>query len=377
MKIGIDARTLSYEHTGIPVYVHDVLQYWNDNKNDDEYYLYSNRPLKTDLVFGDNWHVVIDKHRFGGIWVQTRLRKLLKRDKIEVFWEPMNFLPRKITGIRYYVTIHDLAVYLFPQFGAFTDAILERLLLKKSCRRADKIIAISQSTKNDIATHLGVDNDKIEVIYNGDSPYKNKDASYTKAQEAEILDKWKIKKDEYLLFVGTIEPRKNVDAIVGAYECLRDRHGYNGKLVIAGKKGWKCQKTIDNMAESKYKNDIVVTGFISELEKECFYRNASCLVFPSLYEGFGFPILEAMSVGLSVVTSNVSSMPEIGKDSAFYVEKLDLHNKEIIAKVINDAINISDYKRAELKRKMNMIVQSHSRRESAESIYQLLLRKGN
>ena len=128
---------------------------------------------------------------------------------------------------------------------------------------------------------------------------------------------------------------------------------------------------------SKYKNDIVVTGFISELEKECFYRNASCLVFPSLYEGFGFPILEAMSVGLSVVTSNVSSMPEIGKDSAFYVEKLDLHNKEIIAKVINDALNISDDKRAELKRKMNMIVQSHSRRESAESIYQLLLRKGN
>ena len=77
------------------------------------------------------------------------------------------------------------------------------------------------------------------------------------------------------------------------------------------------------------------------------------------------------------MTANVSSMPEIGKDSAFYVEKLDLHNKEIIAKVINDALNISDDKRAELKRKMNMIVQSHSRRESAESIYQLLLRKGN
>lgn len=376
MRIGIDARTLSYEHTGIPIFVHDVLQYWSEYKKDDEYYLYSNRDLNVDFELGDNWHIVIDKHRFGGIWVQTRLRRLIKRDKIEAFWEPMNFLPARIKGVSYYVTVHDLAVYLFPKFGAVTDSILERLLLKKSCKRADKIIAISESTKRDIATHLGIQDEKIEVIYNGDSPYKNKAVSYSEDTGKEILSKWNLIKREYLLFVGTIEPRKNVGTIVAAYEQLRDTGEYTGKLVIAGKQGWKCTKIIEAIENNKYRDDIVVTGYISEAEKECLYRNAQCLVFPSLYEGFGFPILEAMSVGLPVVTSNVSSMPEVGLDAAFYVEESDLHNEEIIAKVIHDALNISDEERIKLRDKMNRIVNSHSRLDSAENIYQLIAGKG-
>ncbi len=376
MRIGIDARALSYEYTGIPVYVHDVLKYWNEKKKDDEYYLYSNRPLQIDFELGENWHVVIDEHRFGGIWVQTRLRKLLERDKIEAFWEPMNFLPGRIKGVKYFVTIHDIAVYLFPQYGAYTDAILERLLLKRSSKRADKIIAISKATKNDIVSHLGVPEDKVRVIYNGDSPYKGKEASYTVLQEQGILGRWKLDKNKFLLFVGTIEPRKNIDAIIRAYECLRDNREYTGKLVIAGKQGWKCTKIIETIENNKYRDDIVVTGYISEAEKECLYRNAQCLVFPSLYEGFGFPILEAMSVGLPVVTSNVSSMPEVGLDAAFYVEESDLHNEEIIAKVIHDALNISDEERIKLRDKMNRIVNSHSRLDSAENTYQLIAGKG-
>ena len=376
MRIGIDARALSYEYTGIPVYVHDVLKYWNEKKKDDEYYLYSNRPLQIDFDLGENWHVVIDEHRFGGIWVQTRLRKLLERDKIEAFWEPMNFLPGRIKGVKYFVTIHDIAVYLFPQYGAYTDAILERLLLKRSSKRADKIIAISKATKNDIVSHLGVPEDKVRVIYNGDSPYKGKEVSYTVLQEQGILGRWKLDKNKFLLFVGTIEPRKNIDTIIRAYECLRDNREYTGKLVIAGKQGWKCTKIIEAIENNKYRDDIVVTGYISEAEKECLYRNAQCLVFPSLYEGFGFPILEAMSVGLPVVTSNVSSMPEVGLDAAFYVEESDLHNEEIIAKVIHDALNISDEERIKLRDKMNRIVNSHSRLDSAENIYQLIAGKG-
>ncbi len=376
MRIGIDARTLSYEHTGIPIFVHDVLQYWSEYKKDDEYYLYSNRDLNVDFELGDNWHIVIDKHRFGGIWVQTRLRRLLKRDKIEAFWEPMNFLPARIKGVSYYVTVHDLAVYLFPKFGAVTDSILERLLLKKSCKRADKIIAISESTKRDIATHLGIQDEKIEVIYNGDSPYKNKAVSYSEDTGKEILSKWNLIKREYLLFVGTIEPRKNVGTIVAAYEQLRDTGEYTGKLVIAGKKGWKCNNIIEKICNSRYRDDIIVTGYVSETEKECLYRNAKCLVFPSLYEGFGFPILEAMSVDLPVVTGEVSSMPEIGRDAVFYVRESELLSKESVAAAISKAINISDEERAALKDKMHIIVESHSRLDSAESIYQLI-RKGS
>lgn len=372
MRIGIDVRTLSYPYSGIPIYVHDIISYWNGYKTDNEFFLYSNRPFSLDFELGPNWHICIDKYRLGTIWTQIRIPTLLKRDRIDVFWEPMNFLPRKVSGIKYLVTIHDLAVYLYPQLGRLSDAILEKLLLKRSCSRADKIIAISKSTKADIVRYLGVNEEMISVIYNGGSPYTGKEPSYSLEQCNRILNDRGLRSGAFLLFVGTIEPRKNVDTIISAYELLREHQEYDGKLVIAGKPGWKCSNTLKHINRSNYSKDIVLTGYISEIEKECLYRNASCLVFPSLYEGFGFPIIEAMSVGLPVITSIVSSMPEVGGDAAKYIERINLKNPNAVANAITEILNKSAGKKEQLRDKMLRTATRFRREDSAREIYRFI-----
>ena len=372
MRIGIDARTLSYPYSGIPIYVHDVISYWNKYEIEDEFFLYSNRPFSLDFELGSNWHVFVDEHKYGGIWTQTRIPYLLQRDKVDAYWEPMNFLPRRVKGVKYFVTIHDMAVYLYPWLGTVTDAILERLLLKRSCHRADRIIAISKSTKQDIVNYLGSEEDKINVIYNGDSPYTGKEPSYNSQDEKAMLDKWELCSGNFLLFVGTIEPRKNIDSIVSAYELLRNQRKYSGKLVIAGRPGWKSHKVLTHIKKSKYRKDIVVTDYISESEKECLYRNAECLLFISLYEGFGFPIVEAMSVGLPVITSSVSSMPEVGGDAATYIEKEKLRNAEAIASAITDTLSESPVLQEKTREKMLKRAAEFKREDSAMELYTLI-----
>lgn len=368
MRIGIDARTLSYEYTGIPIFLHDVLMYWNENNTEDDYFLFSNRKFTLDFELKNNWHVIIDKKPFGSIWEQIFVPHLLQKYNIDVFWEPMHFLPRHISNVKYIMTVHDLAVYQFPQYGAFSDTLLEHFLLPISCRRADKIIAVSKSTKKDIINFFGVEDNKISVIYNGDSSYLNKVNTYSDTEEQEILDKWRLTKKNFLLFVGTIEPRKNIITIVKSFEVLKEKGKYDGKLVIVGKTGWKYKKIFKQIYHSRFIEDILITGYVTNREKECLYRNALCFLYPSLYEGFGFPIIEAMSVGLPVITSNISSMPEVGGDVAKYLEESKLTDINSLCGIIEEVINYDeqDYE----KIRTNSVIQASkfSRKQCADKI---------
>ena len=377
MRIGIDVRVLSYEFTGIPIYVSEMIRYWSMDEQEDEFFLYSNKPLKINDLPGDNWHIIIDRHRFGGIWAKTRLRRLLVRDRIDVYWEPMNFLPRRIRGVKYVVTVHDIAVYLNPSYGSFTDSILERAFLPGSCKRADRIVAISESTKKDIVSHFGVTGDKIEVIHNGDSPYTGKERSYSDSQLKECCERWGITPGNYLLFVSTLEPRKNVVTIVKAYDILRSSGRFGGRLVLAGKKGWKSESIFEQIENSPYKEDIIVTGYVSDIDKECFYRNAACFVFPSFYEGFGFPIVEAMSVGLPVVTSDVSSMPEVGGDEAFYIPADRLTEAGCLADAVGRVLEMDEENRKALAMREQKRVERFSRKKCAQKVLECIKNTGN
>ena len=372
MRIGIDARSLSYEYTGIPTYVHDMIMYWNMKDTDHEFFLYTNRPFDLDFDLRDNWHIVVDEYRYGGIWIQVRLRSLLKRDGIDVFWEPMNFLPVRIPGVRYVNIINDLSAYKNHRYGTVTDNILERLFLMPSCRRADTIVAISEFTKSDIVKELGVDPDRVRVIYIGDSPYNGRDESYSQKERDNIFSARNITGRDFLLYVGTIEPRKNIITIVKAFETLKVKGNFTGKLVLAGKRGWKSEGIFEVIESSPFREDIVVTGFVSATEKECLYREAACLVFPSFEEGFGLPIVEAMSVGCPVVTAAVSSMPEVGGDVALYLEREHLTDPTALADRITEVLSLDEQERRVLADKARERALKFNRKESSEQLFDVL-----
>jgi glycosyltransferase involved in cell wall biosynthesis len=204
-----------------------------------------------------------------------------------------------------------LSFLRYPEFFNFRKNFWHKSLnIKKLLRQYDNIIAISENTKHDLMELLNIPEEKITVIYSGlnEGPADNK--------EIESLIGI-----PFILYLGTIEPRKNVSGLIEAYNLLRDRHLplTNYKLVLAGGKGWKNKPIYNRAKESLYRDDICFLGYVNKEEKEWLYNNAKLFVYPSYYEGFGFPPLEAMSHGLATITSDVSSLPEVVSDAALVV----------------------------------------------------------
>lgn len=318
MVIGIDAKTLSKRKTGIAFYVQNIIKHLNDIDEKNTYILYSNRKLDIPFPLKDNFKIKYYKAKIASIAIYYKLPKILKRDKVDLFWGPEHILPKKSKHYKTVVTIHDLAFAKFKGICTFNNIIIQGLFAKKSCRIADKIIAVSNSTKQDIVDLYKIKQDKVVVIYNGESPYTYSEELKGTEKYLSFCKKFGIDR-KYLLFVGVIEPRKNIINMVSAFEHYKDKYNSDIKFVIAGGAGWKYEPIFKKINESKYHSDIILTGYISGEEKENLYRNATALMFVSLYEGLGLPILEALSVGVPVITSNVSSMPEVGGDCCYFV----------------------------------------------------------
>lgn len=319
MKIGIDARGLDGNKAGIPKYIEEIIKEFNSFTNENnEYVLYSSRAIKINYDLKDNIIIKDGNKRLGSFWLYLKLPKILKEDSIDVFWGTQHCLPKRnkyTKNIKFVLTIHDLAIKKLKTVGSIKNTIIQMLFLKKSIKNADKIIAISEATKKDIIEIYNIKEDKINVIYNGTN-FEESLAINEKAK-SEIQDKFKIKDTPYIFFLSTIEPRKNVETLIKAFNYIKKKEN-NLKLIIAGGLGWKYEKVIKLFEESPYKEDIVMPGYISKEEKDYLYQNAECFVYPSLYEGFGLPILEAMARRTLVITANNSSLPEVGGDVAFY-----------------------------------------------------------
>ena len=341
MNIGIDARGLDGNRSGIPIYIEEIIKQISKIDSKNKYILYSTRKVNIKEKLEKNIIVKDEERRVGSFWMYLKLPKILKEDHIDVFWGTQHLLPRRnryTKNIKFVLTIHDLAIKKLKTVGSLKNTIIQKLFVKRSLKSADKIIAISKATKNDIVELYKINEEKIKVIYNGTN-LKENDYCLTKNQEEEIQGKFKIKNKQYIFFLSTIEPRKNVDTLIKAYEYIRKK-GKNIKLVLAGGLGWKYEGILELVKKSKYKEDIIMPGYISKEEKEYLYQNAKCFVYPSLYEGFGLPILEAMINRLLVVTANNSSLPEVGGLAAFYYD--DTLNYENLGNKIIEVLNFND-----------------------------------
>ncbi len=314
MIIGVDGNEANvFQKVGVSVYTLNLLNYfskWSNSKVQFRVFL-RNRPLEFLPKENDNYRYVVVKGSF--LWSQVFLPlNLYLKNKVDVFFSPAHYAPR-FCPAPIVVSIHDLSYLVYPNEFLKKDLYQLKNWTKYSVDKASKIIAVSKTTKKDLMKFYNLPEGKIEVIYNGFE--KNiGERNYDRTS--------KVKKDKYLLFVGTIQPRKNLQVLLKAFEQFtKINHEY--KLVVVGKKGWLFEDIFKEMEKLGLKSKVNFTGHISDDELIDYYKNAYCFVMPSLYEGFGIPILEAMANNCPVISSFSSSLPEIGGEACLYFDPND------------------------------------------------------
>jgi len=286
-----------------------------------QYFLYCNRPF--DLPFENpRWQRTVQPLYSllpGSLWLQSNaLARAARHDHLHVFWGTLHSLPRGLpVATRKVLTIYDLVWRRYPETMSWYGRILNRALAERSVGEADMIVTISESTKQDLESELRVPAQKIKVLHLGVDPQFH---PYDRAVVARrIAQKFGVS-ENYILSVGTIEPRKNLPTLVEAIGILKDQGKLTHQLVVAGAKGWGKSRIAESILKWKLtESDVKLLGFIPEEDLPLLYSGASVFVFPSVYEGFGLPLVEAMACGVPIVASNTSSIPEVVLDAAVLV----------------------------------------------------------
>ncbi|MDR0604342.1 MAG: glycosyltransferase family 4 protein [Bacteroidales bacterium] len=231
------------------------------------------------------------------------------------------FVPPGVKGKKI-VTVHDMTFKAYPETMHIRNRFFLNHNLRISCERADKILTFSEFSKDEIIRYMHIDFDKIKVIPHGvDTDYFHPISNILEINA--IKKKYKIE-GEYFFYLGTMEPRKNLNRLIQAYKTLRLKYSELPKLIIAGRTGWLYKSIFNTVNELNLRDDIIFPGYIQSNDLIPLLCGAFCFVFPSLYEGFGLPLLEAMACGVPVVTSNVSSIPEVVGNAAITVNPLDI-----------------------------------------------------
>ncbi|MBC7226910.1 MAG: glycosyltransferase family 4 protein [Thermoflexales bacterium] len=239
---------------------------------------------------------------------------------VDLFHATEHLLPR-FSRIRTVFTLHDLIFLFHPETHKPLNRWFLTLMMPRFLRAADAVIAVSECTKRDAVRAYGIPEEKITVIYEGVSlRFRPADPEAVRVVRA----KYGLP-EHFILYVGTIEPRKNLTALLEAYAALQARNTqYATRLVIVGKKGWLYEGFFRRLRELGLEEHVHFTGYVPDEDLPALYSAADLFVFPSLYEGFGLPVLEAMACGVPVVCSNTSSLPEVAGDAALLVDPADV-----------------------------------------------------
>ncbi len=317
MRIGIDAsRAFLKQRTGIEEYSYQVVKHLRDKLDGHQVILYIPQSKKKNQIIIDfslpaNWKIkTLNYSRF---WTQIGLSLEMLRHPVEVLFIPAHIIPI-IHPAKTVVTVHGLEYEIKPEAYSYWERFYMHQSIKRSCFWAQKIIAVSRNTQKDLHKIYKVPIEKIEVVYEGIN--NNLQSIIPKSQ----IEKKITSQMPYVLFVGRLEKRKNIEGIIQAFEWLKKRYQLPHKLILAGKSGFGYNQIRERWNNSPNKKDIILTGFVSEEKKITLMKSATVFLFPTFYEGFGLPILEAQSLGIPVVTSNISSLPEVGQQAVAYCE---------------------------------------------------------
>lgn len=308
-----------------------------------------------------NWHYkVVRARRF---WTLFALPRAVRKDKLDVFFSPTHYAPPFVRCPEV-ISILDVSYKRFPEM--FTKKDLYKLSWwgKYSVRKAKCIITISENSKDDIINTYRISAQKVAVIHLG-----IKDVKVSNMKKEEVLSKYNIE-SPYILFVGTLQPRKNVKRLIQSISLLKNK---KATLVVIGKKGWMFEEILSAPEKFEVSDRVMFLHDVTNEELPVIYKNAECFVLPSLYEGFGLPVLEAMQYECPVITSNTSSLPEAGGDAALYVNPEDV--LDIASKI--DEVLESKTLRARMIKLGNTQVKKFSWEKAAKETLKVLEETGS
>lgn len=341
MKIAIQAADLDNKRIdGTRVYLLNVLKYLGKLSLEDEFIIYHKNNFNPELTPPSFKNYRVRKLKFFRLWTQTRFAYNIWKDNVDILWMPMHNIPliRK-KSLKTVVTVHDLAFKQFPNTFPKKDLFQLNLLTDLAINRADKIIAVSKSTKNDILKfYPNIKEENVAVIYHGFDRELYQKKFYSEI-EAKVLKTYNLKSKKYLLYVGAIQPRKNLITLIRAFEIFKKENKNNIKLVLAGGKAWSWKETIEAIENSSVRDSIILTGRISFDDLSILQQNALVFVFPTLYEGFGIPVLEAFAANVPVISAKNSSLEEVGGEAVEYFESTNV--EELSKKIFKVANNLN------------------------------------
>jgi glycosyltransferase involved in cell wall biosynthesis len=360
MIIGIDGNEANIEHkVGIGEYAYQLLCQFHkiaSQRKDLQFKIYLKFKPRIEMpVPTENWHYqIVGPKKF---WTQIGLpvKLITETKRPDVFFSPSHYAPR-FSPVPTAISIMDLSYIHFP--GLFTKHDLYQLVnwTKYSAKNAYKIFTISNYSRDDIIKTYSKNSKDVVTTYLG---IKQLSGSKFKVLNMDELKKKFGIDSDYILFVGTLQPRKNIAKLIEAFAKIKDK---KIKLVVVGKRGWLWEEIIQAPEKYNITERVKFLDFVTDQDLPGLYKNAQCFVLPSLYEGFGLPVLEAMQYGCPVLTSNVSSLPEVGGDAAVY---FDPTNTEEIAKKID--LVLSDEKlRKEMVEKGKIQVKKFSWEKTAK-----------
>lgn len=376
MKIGIDCRMYGSKQAGLGRYVQELVLGLEKIDSNNEYVIFLRQENWEEYQPIDhNFKKVLADISWYSLSEQLNLKKIIEREKVDLMHFPHWNVPL-FYNKPFVVTIHDLIMYHYPRQEASTHGpivywlkdLAHRIVLRHAVKKAKQIIVTSEFTKQDVHKTLGVPLEKMTVVYQ--APFQNEKLK-VKREKSNLnkksdLNKWGINK-KYVLYVGNAYPHKNLEGLLKAWKIFEEKYGSDYQLVLVGKKNFFYDKLItssqhhfittsphyDNVTMEQC-NNIIFTGYVPDEDLAQFYTKASLYVFPSFYEGFGLPPLEAMTYGVPVVSSNATCLPEILGEGALYFDPENLEQMaEVIYKGLNDKsirFELREKAKEELKR---------------------------
>lgn len=323
MKIGYEAKRVFHNKTGLGNYSRDLVRILASFFPENQYFLY-NPKKSTSNLFEFNNSIIFERlpsisfyRKFYNIWRQKGIISDLKKDKIVLFHGLSGELPSglKKHKIKSIVTIHDLIFVRYPNLYSFFDRKIHFYKFKKAAQEADLVIAISEQTKKDIIDFLKIPEHKIKVVYQGcQAIFKQ---AFTDNEKREVQKKYNLS-SQFLLSVGTVEERKNALTIVKAIKDI------DTTLILIGKETNYSQEIRNYISENKMENKIVFLKNVSSKELAIIYQLATIFIYPSIFEGFGIPIIEALFSKTPVITNKNGVFPEAGGPNSVYIDPFDV-----------------------------------------------------